>query len=209
MAYQAVSTNDLGLMAETVRQCGLQREVLISGNGQCWQHIIGPQSQDTGLWSTGNGWAAYGMTRVLHTLQKWPKSAGMTNEAGQLKGWIKEILDCAMGSDTGDKGLLRNYLDDGSWFGEISGTAVLSAVAYRMAVNDPSMFPQAYIDWADRNRQALSHQQGGDGVFVPAVNPYNWHDRNPYYNGSPEGQAFTVYLYTAYRDCVEHSVCKQ
>jgi rhamnogalacturonyl hydrolase YesR len=100
-------------MATAVTQCGLQRDVLKADNKN-WQHIIGPQAQDTGLWSTGNGWAGYGMVRVLHTLQRWSGSASMTSQADQLKGWIKEILDGAMQSGT-DGGLLRNYLNDNSW----------------------------------------------------------------------------------------------
>jgi hypothetical protein len=132
----------------------------------------------------------------------------MTSQAGQLKSWIKEILDGALLSGF-DSGMLHNYLNDAGWFGEVSGTAILSAVAYRMAVNDGAMFPQKYIDWADRNRVALAQKQNSNGVVAPAVNPYNWHDRNKYNAGSPEGQAFMVYLYTAYRDCVSSGVCKQ
>ena len=203
-----MAKNDRDLMAETVRQCGLYRDVLKIDEYLNWRHIIGPQSQDEGLWSTGNGWAGYGMVRVLHTLQKWSGSSNMTSQAGQLKSWIKDLLDGGLLSGH-DIGLLRNYLNDDSWFGEISGTALLSAVAYRMHVNDPVMFPQKYVDWADANRKALGHQQGGDGVVVPAVNPYDWHDRNKYYNGSPEGQAFMVYLYTAFRDCVNANMCKE
>ena len=206
MAYQAVQENNASLMAETVNQCGLYRDVLKTSANLNWMHIIGPQSQDTGLWSTGNGWAAYGMVRVLHTLQKWPGSSSMTSQAGQLKSWIKEILDGAMASGLSD-GLLRNYLNDSSWFGEISGTALLSAAAYRMAVNDPAIFPQQYIAWADANRNALSPLESSDGIFSPAVNPENWFDRNEFTSGSPEGQAFTVYLYTAFRDCVAAGLC--
>ncbi|KAH0527365.1 hypothetical protein TsFJ059_002373 [Trichoderma semiorbis] len=206
LAYLAVQHNDTSLMSLTVQQCGLQRAVL-KGSSLSWQHIIGPQSQDTGLWSTSNGWAGYGMVRVLHTLQKWSGSASMTSQASQLKGWIKEILDGAIQSSL-DGGLLRNYLNDSSWFGEISGTAVLSAVAYRMAVNDPNMFPQSYITWADSNRRSLAQKQNSNGLFSPAVNPYNWHDRTKYTAGSPEGQAFAVYLYTAYRDCVNAGICQ-
>ncbi|KAH7395410.1 hypothetical protein BKA64DRAFT_624215 [Cadophora sp. MPI-SDFR-AT-0126] len=207
LAYLAVQKGDASLMDTTVTQCGLQRAVLKAGD-QNWRHIIGPQSQDTGLWSTGNGWAAYGMVRVLHTLQKWSGSSSMTSQASQLKGWIKEILDGAMSSGL-DGGLLRNYLNDNSWFGEISGTAMLSAVAYRMAVNDPGTFGSSYISWADKNRKALGQDQSGgaEGIFSPAVDPYSWLDRNEYTSGSPEGQAFGIYLYTAYRDCVAAGVC--
>ncbi|CRK21743.1 hypothetical protein BN1723_003200 [Verticillium longisporum] len=208
LAYQAVQDDDASLMAETVRQCGLYRDVLQPSGTLDWRHIVGPISPDYGLWSTGNGWAGYGMVRVLLTLQKWPRSASMSWQAQQLKTWIKEILDGAMLSGF-DGGLLRNYLNDDSWFGEISGTAMLSAVAYRMAINDPAMFPQRYITWADTNRKALSVRQGRDGVFVPAVNPYAWLDRKQYYDGSSEGQAFAVHLNTAYRDCVNAKVCSE
>ncbi|EEY14352.1 conserved hypothetical protein [Verticillium alfalfae VaMs.102] len=200
--------DDTSLMAEAVRQCGLYRDVLQPSGTLNWRHIVGPMSPDYGLWSTGNGWAGYGMVRVLHTLQKWPRSASMSWQAQQLKTWIKQILDGAMLSGF-DGGLLRNYLNDDSWFGEISGTAMLSAVAYRMAINDPAMFPQRYITWADTNRKSLSVRQGRDGVFVPAVNPYAWLDRKQYYDGSSEGQAFAVHLYTAYRDCVNAKVCAE
>ena len=193
-------------MAETVTQCGLQRDVLKTSQFLNWRHIIGPQSQDTGLWSTGNGWAGYGMVRVLHTLQKWSGSSSMTTQAGHLKTWIQEILDGALLSGF-DDGLLHNYLNDSGWFGEISGTALLSAVAYRMAVNDPVMFPQNYVAWADTNRKAIAQHQDSSGIFSPAVNPLNWKDRTKFTTGSPEGQAFTVFLYTAYRDCLVAGVC--
>ncbi|KAM0470872.1 hypothetical protein ACHAPX_009746 [Trichoderma viride] len=207
LAYQAVQLGQQDIMSITVEQCGLHRDALKSNSSLSWEHILGPQHQDTGLWSTGNGWAGYGLVRVLYTLQKWSGSASMTSEASQLKGWIKEILDGAVQSSL-DGGLLRNYLNDSSWFGEISGTALLSAVAYRMAVNDPDMFPQSYITWADANRKTLATKQNSDGVFSPAVNPDNSHDQTPYTAGSPKGQAFAVYLYTAYRDCVKAGVCK-
>ncbi|PVH68889.1 Six-hairpin glycosidase [Cadophora sp. DSE1049] len=205
LAYLAVQQNNATLIAETVKQCGLHRDVLKASGTLNWRHIVGPQSPDPGLWSSGNGWAAYGMARVLNTLQKWSGSSGMTSQSGQLKGWIKEILDGALISGL-QNGLLHNYLDDGSWFGEISGTAVLSAVAYRMAVNDPGMFPKKYIDWADANRKSLASHQSG-GIFSPAVDPYAWLSRTEYVKGSPEGQAFMIYLYTAYRDCVNAKVC--
>ena len=41
-------------------QFQLYRHVLQPPSGGAWMHIIGPQNQDTGLWSTGNGWAAAG-----------------------------------------------------------------------------------------------------------------------------------------------------
>ena len=103
MAYHAVSAHDPGLLRETVRQCGLYRQVLKANTTApyrgLWEHIIGPESEDPGLWSTGNGWAAMGMTRVLATMMRWEKSKGWKKEIATLKGYIKEIIDGAMHVD--------------------------------------------------------------------------------------------------------------
>ncbi|KAK0189421.1 family 88 glycosyl hydrolase [Armillaria mellea] len=110
IAYYAADTWNVSLLQEAYKQCGYYREVLKATNitreayDGVWMHIIGPQSQDVGLWSTGNGWAAGGMTRMT------------------LTEWIKEIVD---------GGLARNYLDDvwgdGHGFGEISGTSLIAS----------------------------------------------------------------------------------
>ena len=72
LAYYAADTDNEDLLREVVRQCGLYREVLQLNTGSSydglWRHIIGPEAQDTGLWSTGNAWAAAGMARVLATV---------------------------------------------------------------------------------------------------------------------------------------------
>lgn len=95
MAYYAVATNNATLLKESVRQAKLYREVLVKPDG-LWTHIIGPQSADSGSWSTGNGWAAAGMARVLATVMKAPISKGWTSEIAELKQEIKEILDAVM-----------------------------------------------------------------------------------------------------------------
>ena len=74
-------------------------------------HIMGPQNQDTGLWSTGNGWAAAGMTRVFATFLTSPfaqqlNGSAQTDAVEGLTGYIKEILDGAMSSPM-SFGLLR------------------------------------------------------------------------------------------------------
>jgi hypothetical protein len=77
----------------------------------------------------------------------------------------------------------------------------------RLTKSTAGMFPQKYITWADTNRQNIASHQGGDGIFRPTVNPYGWTDTSEYTQGSPEGQAFTVYMYTAFRDCVAAGLC--
>jgi len=179
LAYYAVSTSNLSLLLETVRQCGLYREVLQLGSSippastasdrlpaiyGLWRHIVGPQLPDPGLWSTGNAWSAAGMTRVLATVVKAPRSLFRTNSdtttlsvdssdksqtnirttaINLLTTYIKEILDGVIDAPL-DNGLLRNYLNDtsgiGHGFGEISGSTMLANVVYRMVILRPDVF---------------------------------------------------------------------
>ena len=229
LAFYGAATKNASVLREAVRQCGLYREVLVVNGTDAeyrglWHHIVGPQSADAGLWSTGNGWAAAGMTRVLGTVMKAPQGlfgrgyggkGGMTKEEAvkDLGSWIKEILDGAMRTSM-DGGLLRNYLDDpsdsdGHGYGEVSGTAMLASVAYRVAVLLPKVFGREYVDWAEGVRGVIGDggHVTGNGTVVPTVNPLNWGDTKPYTAGSPEGQCFVVLMYAAWRDCVYAGVC--
>ncbi|KAJ7437422.1 hypothetical protein FB451DRAFT_1451717 [Mycena latifolia] len=235
LAFYAADTNNATLLEAAYLQCGLQREVLLLGSNSStpspvgisqtdgrWHHIVGPQSAEPGLWSTGNGWAAMGMARVLATVLKAPVARHTTWQApatADLTAWIKEIVDGARGSPL-DGGLLRNYLNDtttGHGFGEISGSSMLAAVAYRMAVLAPSAFPvSTYVAWADTIRAELGANDAAgsphvtaDGIVTPAVNPLGWGDTAPWTTGSPEGNNFVVLLYAAWRDCIWAGVCSQ
>ncbi|KAK0445631.1 uncharacterized protein EV420DRAFT_1648351 [Desarmillaria tabescens] len=209
IAYYAADTLNVSLLHESYKQCGYYREVLQATNissesyDGVWMHIIGPQSQDVGLWSTGNGWAAGGMAREA---------------IDNLTKWIKEIVDGIMGSPT-TEGLVRNYVDDirgdGHGFGEISGTSMIASVIYRMAVLQPESFNQTYISWADDVRATLSGNDTegnphvtANGTVTPAVNPLGWLDTEPWTAGSPEGQCFVVLMYAAWRDCVYAGKCE-
>lgn len=216
LAYYAVATSNTSLLRLTIQQCGLYRQILQANmttttqkNMQgIWEHIIGPNDYQPGLWSTGNGWAAAGMTRVLATTLKWEISASWTPEQQLLTQWIKEIIDGIMeGSATSiepSSGLLRNYLNDTSWFGETSGTALISSVVYRMAILAPDIFGQGsiYIAWAEKLRKSVVAHVDANGILSPAINPLNWDDDTPITTGSPEGQSFGVLLAAAYRDWI-------
>lgn len=219
IAYYAADVGNATLLQESVKQCGHYRQVLRSNTTQphrgVWEHIIGPKTHDSGLWSTGNAWAAAGMARVLATVIRAPVARNTTWREGtinDLTGWITEILDGAMASSM-DGGLVRNYMNKmdrtAGGFGEISGSALLAAVAYRMAVLKPEKYGDKYITWADGIRRTLGgrdasgnpHVTGG-GIVTPAVNPLGWLDTKPVTTGSPEGQVFVVLMYAAWRDCV-------
>lgn len=213
LAFSAVAANDLEPMKEAVRQCGLYREILMVPSGPkkgLWKHIVGPSDMaDEGVWSTGAAWAAYGMVRVRATISGWRSSnVTMSREVQDLDQWIGEIIDGAMRTDDDASGLLRNYLGDDKWFGETSGTALLAAVAYRMAVLNPAMFakPQ-YVDWAHQKRQAVLGRVDNNGFAYPAVNPLKHASTEPV-EKSAEGESFLLMLGSAWRDCVCAGVCK-
>lgn len=53
----------------------------------------GSDFQDFGLWSTGNGWVAAGILRVLATMQNSQYKNTFKNEINALKDWVNEIHD--------------------------------------------------------------------------------------------------------------------
>ena len=237
LAYYGADTQNASVLLQSYAQCQLYRQVLQHSSSGAWMHIIGAQNQDTGLWPTGNGWAA-GMTRVLATFLKSPfaqqlNGSTQADAVQGLTGYVKEILDGAMSSPM-SFGLLRNHLNDtsgdGQGFPEIPGSTLLSSVAYRMAVLCPDVFASSpsfnssnstssnsnstYIFWADNIRAVLgAYDASGKphitktGIATPAVDPLSWHDTAPYTSGSPEGQNFVVLMYAAWRDCVYAEVC--
>ncbi|KAF8908561.1 hypothetical protein CPB84DRAFT_1813300 [Gymnopilus junonius] len=244
LAYYGVATNNVTTLRIAVEQCQLYRQALTanttigsavpptthsSSTEGLWIHILGPASPDPGLWSTGNAWAAAGTMRVLATLVKAPSSlfshgsSSLPNEAWRAQAivslvqLISAILDGAIRQQR-DQGLLRNYLDDPSWFGETSGSTLLASVAYRISALSLSHGPlsaslasvnvHSYITFAESIRRTLGSDGhiSSNGTATPAINPLNWGDHTPFTAGSPEGQNFVILLYAAWRDCVRAGV---
>ncbi|CAO1634306.1 unnamed protein product [Parajaminaea phylloscopi] len=220
LAYYAVATKNETCLHFAITQCSRYRQVLranttASWNG-LWTHIVGPESQTLGIWSTGNGWAAMGMARVLAITKAWNVSSGWTSQQALLKGWIYDILAGAKATGTAPNGLLKNYLVGGPSgqtqttnkgdFGDVTGTAMLASVAYRMAVLDPTGSAK-YVSWANSLRKAVAARVNSTGYAVPTVDPLNWFNTQPSVSGSPEGQSATVILAAAYRDCVLAGYC--
>ncbi|KAF8198635.1 hypothetical protein BJ912DRAFT_1039458 [Pholiota molesta] len=241
LAYYGVATNNATILKAASDQCVLYQQILVANTtatdpspptthpinaAGLWTHIMGPASDDPGIWSTGNAWAAAGTMRVLATVVNAPRTL-FSDEGPASSTWrlgavtdlvqvIRSILDGAILASS-DQGLLRNYIDDQTWFGEISGSSMLASVAYRLAtLSSTSAFPgllsatdaQNYIEFAEGIRTILGNGQHitSNGTATPAVNPLGWGDRNPYTAGSPEGNNFVVLLYAAWRDCVQANV---
>ncbi|KAK2604185.1 hypothetical protein N8I77_007134 [Diaporthe amygdali] len=213
LAYWAVQTNNATLLNIAIEQCNLYGDVLgVPANESrtyrpwgatgLWQHIVGPPdgNNDRGIWSTGNAWAAAGMSRVLATTlnAKLQPNSWLLDV---LKDNLQTILDGAIALNNAepDESLLRNYLNDTTWFPELSGTALLTATAYRMAQLEPARFGQNYITWADTKKAAVTERIGSDGILTPVVNPLDWGDKTPA-KESPEAQSFAILMFSAYRD---------
>lgn len=210
LAYCAVESKDTTLMKETVNQIRLYHDVLAYKDGprkSLWKHIVGSSIRsDDGAWSTGNAWAAFGMARVRATLTHWPSSNDtLKEEKADLDQWIDELIGAVVKWDNDDSGLLRNYIDDKSWFGETSGTALMAATVYRMAVMQPDVFGK-YTTWAHQKRQVVLNRADKDGMAQPAVNSLEHLSRKPVQR-SAEGQAFVLMMLSAWRDCVCARVC--
>jgi rhamnogalacturonyl hydrolase YesR len=205
LAYFGVATRDIDLVQESVRQCECYAQVLGTEKGY-WRHIANVEEEqgrksDEGAWCTGNAWAVAGMARVLATLRKSRFAGETAKEQASLVGMVKGILDAAVGVDTHPSGLLRNYLDDESWFGEVAGTALMAAAAFRMAVLEPVSFGKEYTDWATAKLEAVArHIDPETGIATPVVNSLDEGQRTPLDGVNSEGQGFVVLCCAAWRD---------
>ncbi|KAF9524396.1 hypothetical protein CPB83DRAFT_909939 [Crepidotus variabilis] len=231
LAYCGVVENNATTLREAVDQISLYHDVLrmnvttnatgvpptnhkAVGKGS-WEDIIdiNPNASDSGLWSTGNGWAAAGAMRVLATVIKAPKNFtdGFRQDAiTRVSSIIRDILDAAIRMPRADNNLLRNYLDDPSWFGEISGSSVLASTAVRLATfgQEIGLTPNEayrYAEFAQNIRLTLGNGKhiSASGTAFPAINPLDWNDRIEFTQGSPEDNAFIGLLFAAWRDCVQ------
>ncbi|KAF7189298.1 hypothetical protein HII31_09451 [Pseudocercospora fuligena] len=212
LAYYGVADNDTQLIKVAYEQITKYKDILQIRSGPkkgLWKHIVSPStSNDEGAWSTGNAWAAYGMARVRATISAWPRSNDtMQPEIQQLDIFIQDIIDGAIATDTDASGLLRNYLGEDQSFGETSGTSLLAATAYRMALLRSEIFGhERYLTWAHRKRQAVFEKISEDGIVRQAAQSLD-HKANEPGDISPEGESFALLMAAAWRDCVCNGLC--
>jgi len=204
LAYYGALQDNTTLMDEAYNQISLYRDALRdSGANNLWKHIVlGSSGQDPGHWSTGNGWAAMGMLRVVGTYRASSQSSMYQDKQDTLVGWVEEIVE-GMYSNTQNapSALFRNYADQPSTFYDGSSTALMAAVTYRLAILTDGQSTQ-HIPDAERAREELcgdAGQAGGhidsDGWLNPVVNPHDFPVQGSH---SPEGQAFVVSMVAGY-----------
>ncbi|KAI8976355.1 Six-hairpin glycosidase-like protein [Trametes punicea] len=252
LAYYGVLTQNQSLVQQAYDQCRLYRQYLVDEKaGGMWRHIVLGQNTDSGHWSTGNGWAAAGMLRVLGTIQHSQYAKSMKKQAKDLTNWVSEIHG-GIYAHLRSSGLFGNYADDSSTFDDASSTAILASTVYRLALlagihthlpqaeqsrkalfapangSSSSNTPSSSISSAASTLSASASRTASskttatatsasssvspsatapvgpalqhftsDMWLTPVVNPDSFGQQG---TQSPEGQAFVVELYSAWRD---------
>ncbi|KAJ1301210.1 hypothetical protein OPQ81_003620 [Rhizoctonia solani] len=205
LAYYGVLTNNQTLVEESYNQIKLYRDVLADDTGM-WQHIRQGSFEDPGHWSTGNGWAAMGMLRVLATIRGSPWSKAMRRHTSDLEDWVREILD-AMWPNLTDRGMFHNYADDPSTFQDAASAALIAASTYRLSLVSGI---HTHLPSAGKVHAALSIVGSSsanpnarvtpDGWLTPVVNPHSFGEEGA---ESAEAQAFVLQMHAAWAEWVE------
>ncbi|KAI0660119.1 Six-hairpin glycosidase-like protein [Cubamyces menziesii] len=202
LAYYGVLTHNETLLQMAYDQCRLYRQYLVDDDaGGMWKHIVLGKNTDSGHWSTGNGWAAAGMLRVLGTIQHSQYAKSMKNQAKDLTNWVSEIHG-GIYPHLRSNGLFGNYADDSSTFDDASSTAILASTVYRLAL---LAGVHTHLPQAEQSRKALATAPSGPALvhftsdmwLTPVVNPNQFGIEG---TQSPEGQAFIVEMHAAWRD---------
>ncbi|GAA6005420.1 hypothetical protein JCM11491_003636 [Sporobolomyces phaffii] len=198
LAYYGVMAHNTSLIEEAYTQLKLYRNYLAADSSAALRHVVLGDWQDNGLWATGNGWAAAGMTRVLATMQHSQYAGQFANEIGDLKQWTKQLLQGSF-SYLGQDGLLPNYFDVHSSFSDSAGSALLAASAFRLATLDSASSTDysSILRSASTIRSTVNGNIQSSGWLSQVVDPLSFAQQA---QTSPEGQAFVLLLQAAYRD---------
>ncbi|KAG6848236.1 hypothetical protein H0H93_002035 [Arthromyces matolae] len=214
LAYYGMVTQNRTLMLEAYTQISLYRQYLrdTSANN-LWKHVLlGTSGNDEGHWSTGNGWAAAGMLRVLGTYQNSQFSNTLKSQQNDLASWVLEIHAAMYPHLDSTTNLFTNYADQpvtasGNFY-DASSTALLASTVYRLSLIRGT---HTYLPYAERTRKALSAANTNtsssslyehfdeNGWLTPVVNPNSYGLEG---TQSPEGQAFVIDMQSAWRDWV-------
>lgn len=205
-AYYGAVTSNYDLLLEAYTQCALYRTALYDADVSLWRHIYTPATVngtynsndgivDGGHWSTGNGWAAAGMLRVLATIKGSPFASQLKSQQGDLNEWITEI-HTGMTNNLPASGIFTNYVDQPGSFADASGTALFAATVYRHYLMDSSLSTGSPIFAAANSARTALFANGGathlpGGWLTPVVNPDSFGQQGA---NSPEAECFVLQL---------------
>lgn len=184
----------MGAYAEAVKQLAGYRRILQDPQKKLYYHIWDEDRKAFErklLWGVGNGWAAAGMTRVIHTL---PDS--MQKEKNMLAGFIKEILDGAIKYQRPD-GLFHDIIDDPHTFVETNSAQMFAYAIFRGV--KAGWLEKSYIPYADKMRAAAISKVDAFGLVQGVCGAPNFYKAGT----ASEGQAFFLLMEAAYRDFIQ------
>lgn len=155
--------------------------------------------EDHGHWSTGNGWAAAGMLRVIATIMNSQYASQYADEIQRLKLWVEEI-HAGMAPKLPKSGVFNNYVDDTRTIPDASSTALFASTVYRAATLYDLTSHKQHLTVADVVRTSLFSPEGNhfdeQGWLQPVCNPNKYTEPG---EKSPEGQAFVLQLSNNWR----------
>ncbi|KAA1476436.1 hypothetical protein DENSPDRAFT_511437 [Dentipellis sp. KUC8613] len=192
LAYYGVLSQNRSMVEEAYNQIKVYRNYLNDPNANgLWKHILLGNGTDEGHWSTGNGWAAAGMLRVLGTMQNSQYAKSFKNEMNDLANWAFQIQGgmyrnlvrpaslpfTPILSSTfrgpiltrlqQSNNLFKNYADssDSGNFDDASSTAIMAATVYRLSLLANK---HTYLPDAERSRKALATLLGSSSSSAAA-----------------------------------------
>ncbi|KAI5477419.1 Glycosyl hydrolase, family 88 [Pseudohyphozyma bogoriensis] len=187
-------TQNETIIQTAYQQCELYRHYLQSNSSKLWTHIIWGSNQDTGLWATGNGWAANGMLRVAATLLHSSYASDYSAQINNLTSWSSEIVTAAFEMQKSD-GFFPNYFNSTNSFSDAASAALLAAASYRLAYLNVTT---STIASAEITRQAVYNAvSSSTGILSPVVDPLSYGQQG---TQSPEAEAFVLLMDSAWRD---------
>ncbi|KAF5350046.1 hypothetical protein D9756_009198 [Leucocoprinus leucothites] len=228
LAYYGVMTENRTLLLEAYNQINLHRKHLRDQDADSrWKHVLGSDASGPGHdedhWTTGNGWAAAGILRVLATFRNSQYANTLKDEQKDLGNWVKEIHDGMYAVLDDSVNMFANYpdvsADSPGNFHDASGSALLASTVFRGAV----MLDQfTHVPAAEKIRRTLLSPSGTasssaasstdlsptfenyvhltkEGWLTPVVDPNSYGQQG---SQSPESEAFVLQLHSAWRDWV-------
>lgn len=183
-----------GQPREAVKQIEGMRDLLWDREKRLFSHIWDAGQKQFARkdhWGVGNGWAAAGMTRVIHALPE-----AMAEERKRLIGYTKEVIDGCLAYQR-DDGLFHDVVDNPATFVETNLAQMLAYTIYRGIRR--GWLDAHYQPAADQMRRAAYTKVDELGLVRGVCGSPNF-DRP---GVASEGQAFFLLMEIAWKDLSE------
>lgn len=200
LAFLGLVDGDSSLLSEALEQWNQVADALADERGT-FRHV--PGEFDPHAWTSGTGWMLMGLARVFASVTEAGQDAELADQINGAKEKARRALFAALGAQT-DDGRIPNYSDRASP-AETAGTAAVAAAYYRLLLQHPDTFGDAWLfDAAEKAYKGVFAQVGEDGTVNGCVDPSGDDFDNANTNDSPEGHAFVALLWAARNAWLAH-----